>query len=114
MEYKRKVYFRKDLDLTEREDVFLWFFKKYTYSYKWSTTRILTTYFIPHRRNKRQAVIQIKPVIKCYVTFHEFINKYKGNKLLVPENFDRGYVEHPIYNDVFLTYEDAKELSTKS
>jgi hypothetical protein len=107
-----KVYFRHDLHLTEREDVFLKYFKKYTYSYKWSTKRVLTTYFVPHRRNQRNATVQTKPVVKCYVTFYEFINNYKGNKFLVPENFDRGYVQHPVYTGIFLTYKEAQELSS--
>jgi hypothetical protein len=107
-----KVYFRHDLHLTEREDVFLKYFKKYTYSYNWSTKRVLTTYFVPHRRNQRNATKQTKPVVKHYVTFYEFINNYKGNKFLVPDNFDYGYVQHPVYTGIFLTYKEAKELSS--
>jgi hypothetical protein len=111
MQKNTKVYFRNDLHLTEREDVFLRYFKKYTYSYTWSTFKILRTYFVPHRRKQRYASIQTKPVVKCYVTFYEFINKYKGNKFLVPDNFGRGYVKDPIIEDHLITYKEAKKLS---
>ena len=112
MQTKTNVYFRHDLHLTEREDVFLKYFKKYTYSYSWSTSKILTTYFVPHRRNQRNATKQTKPVVKCYVTFYEFINKYKGNKFLVPENFDRNYVQHPVLEGGVMTYKEAKKLNS--